>query len=275
MDAVADRRLPAVQRRLRPGDHRGARPRRRGGRAADHGAAGARPQRRARPCQDAVEQHLRPVHHHHEVSRRLRGLLGAPAGDRAHRRRHPAAGNFNFADPDDSAGRRDFPLHVGIRHKEPDGAVGDPSLDRHSGAAAGAGRGERRQFRRLHQGIPARSRCDGVAALRPRNQRRQHRDQRQQRQCRRRAGRARTAELRGPRPRAGPQPGRPRQYRCGHARHHADPGARPRHAQLHPPGAPGHPGQGREPGYDRGHRPDAQVPVRRRSSGICTPSWTN
>ena len=74
-DAVG-RGLPGTRRRRGAGDDADSRTCRRGGRAADHGAARARDQRHAGAAPDALLEHLRAVADHGPVSRRLSRTIG-------------------------------------------------------------------------------------------------------------------------------------------------------------------------------------------------------
>ena len=145
--------------------------------------------RHARPDQHALDQHVCAVSDQPAVSRRRRGLLGAPARHRTHRRRHSAAGGCSQAldavtSPEGEIYR--YTLESDTKNlmelSEIQRWIVIPALQQVPGVADG------RQFRRLHPGIPARSRSHRAAALRRRNQRRHQRDQQQQRQCGRRPG---------------------------------------------------------------------------------------
>ena len=179
-------------------------PRRGRSRAAHHRAPGARDQRHSGAALDALLEHLRAVADHRAVPRRLRGLLGAPAADRTHQSGGAACGRDPIARSRGGAGRRDLPLHPGVQHARISRSCRKSSAGRDPGAQVRSGRGRRHQFRRLHHGVPARSRPEAAGALRPRHHRRDQRHQQQQHQCRRRPGVARRSKLRDPRRRPDP-----------------------------------------------------------------------
>ena len=175
MDATGNRRVSASEPGLCAGHRPGAWSCRRRSRATDHDPAGAGAQRDARADQHAIDQHVCVVSNQSSVSRRCRGLLGTPAGQRAHRRCQPARRGRSRARRSLSAGVGNLSLHARVRYQEPDGIIGVSTLGHPAGAAAGPRCCGRRQFRRLHPAVQARPGPDRAPALRAGYQRRRRR----------------------------------------------------------------------------------------------------